>query len=290
MTAMGLGKVLCWVGLVVGLMVATGASAVPDGYQADEREARELLESAVAYYREHRTQALPVFSRQGAFVRGSHYVYVLDVNGVMLASGGPSASLIGSNLLAQLPSDLKKSFTEALEVQEGQGIQEAEYRWRNWQTGRVERKRVLFQRVGDVLLGAGYFVSRASQANALELLEKAATAVASEPQQTFTAINAENLAFLQDDLYVFVVDMSTSRYVAHGYNRRVVGTDFRRVKDPQGKPVGQAMLAAAEKKSTGEYDYLWENPLSRKIERKHTYFRRVGTYLISVGYYENAGR
>ncbi|MCO1692277.1 calcium channel protein, partial [Pseudomonas aeruginosa] len=36
-----------------------------------------MLESAVAYYREHRTQALPVFSRQGAFVRGSHYVLSL---------------------------------------------------------------------------------------------------------------------------------------------------------------------------------------------------------------------
>jgi signal transduction histidine kinase len=83
--------------------------------------------------------------------------------------------------------------------------------------------------------------------------------------------------------------MKTSRYVAHGYNQRLVGTDFRRVKDPQGKPVGTPMLAAAATSNAGEYDYLWENPLSRKVERKHTYFRHVGNYLVAVGYYEKAG-
>ncbi|WP_373273758.1 cache domain-containing protein [Pseudomonas taiwanensis] len=286
---MGFGRIMGWVGMLVGIVLAGGASAAPGGYEAEEQEARALLESAVAYYREHKAQALPVFSRQGPFVRGNHYVYVLDINGVMLASGGPSASLIGSNLLEQLPPDLKKPFDEALKVKEGQGIQEAEYHWNNWQTGRVERKRVLFQRVDDVLLGAGYFISKASPAHARDLLEKAAAAVSSGPQQTFAAINSENLAFLQDDLYVFVVDMNTSRYVAHGYNQRLVGTDFRRVKDPQGKPVGEPMLAAAKKSSAGEYDYLWENPLSRKVERKHTYYRKVGDYLVSVGYYEKAG-
>lgn len=286
---MRISKIAGWMGLLVGLMVAVEVSAVPDGYETEEQEARELLESAVAYYREHKAQALPVFSRQGSFVRGNHYVYVLDINGVMLASGGPSAGMIGSNVLTQLPPDLKKSFEEALKVKERQGIQAAEYGWSNWQTGRIERKRVLFQRLDDVLLGAGYFISRASPAQARELLDKAVAAVASEPQQTFVAINGENLAFLQDDLYVFVVDMSTSRYVAHGYSRRLVGTDFRRTKTPQGKPVGEPMLAAALKNNTGEYDYFWENPLSRKVERKHTYFQRIGDYLVSVGYYEKAG-
>ncbi|WP_235981440.1 cache domain-containing protein [Aquipseudomonas ullengensis] len=270
-------------------MVTVGASAAPGGYETEEQESRALLETAVTYYSEHKEKALPVFSRQGPFVRGNHYVYVLDLNGVMLASGGPSAILIGSNLLEQLPPDLKKSFDEALKVKEGQGIQEAEYRWSNWQTGRLERKRVLFQRVDDVLLGVGYFISKASATQAQDLLGKAVAAVASGPQQTFAAINSESLAFLQDDLYVFVVDMSTSRFVAHGYNPRLVGTDFRRVKDPQGNPVGEAMLAAAKKSSAGEYDYHWGNPLSHKVERKHTYFRRVGEYLVNVGYYEKTG-
>jgi len=286
---MGCGRVLSWVGMLVGLLIAGNGAAAPSGYETEKKEARALLESAVAYYREHNGKALAVFSRQGPFVQGNHYVYVIDAQGVMLASGGPSASMIGSNVLEQLPDELRKSFDDALKVKEGQGVQEAEYRWTNWQTGRVERKRVLFQRVGDVLLGAGFFISKASPENARDLLDKAVSAVASEPEQTFKAINSENLAFLQDDLYVFVVDMRSSRYVAHGYNQRLVGIDFSRVKDSQGKPVGEPILAAAQNSSEGEYDYLWENPLSRKVERKHTYFRRVGNYLVSVGYYENTG-
>lgn len=286
---MKLSRAIGWVGILVSLMVAVGASAAPGGYEMEEQESRALLEKAVTYYREHKEKAFPVFSRQGPFVRGNYYVYVLDTNGVMLASGGPSASLIGSNLLEQLPPDLKQSFGEALKVKEGQGIQEAEYHWASWQTGRLERKRVLFQRVDDVLLGVGYFISKATPAQAQDLLDKAVAAVASAPQQTFAAINSESLAFLQDDLYVFVVNVNTSRFVAHGYNQRLVGTDFRRVKDPRGKPVGDPMLAAAEKSGAGEYDYLWENPMSRKVEHKHTYFRRVGEYLVSVGYYEKTG-
>ncbi|MBA1204303.1 calcium channel protein [Pseudomonas capeferrum] len=274
------------VGAVIGIVLALPAWAVEESYEAEDREARALLKSAAAYYHEYKAQALPVFSRQGPFIRDDHYVYVLDSNGVMLASGGPSASLIGSSLLEQLPDDIKQSFEHALSVQEQQGVQEAEYRWTNWQTGRVERKRVLFQRVDDVLLGVGYYISKATPAHARALLDKAVSAITTQPEQTLSAINSENLAFLQDDLYVFVVDLVTSHFVAHGYNPRLIGTDFRRLKDPTGKPVGVPILAAANQRSAGEYDYQWLNPLTHKVEQKHTYFRRVGNYLVAVGYYE----
>ena len=48
--------------------------------------------------------------------------------------------------------------------------------------------------------------------------------------------------FLQDDLYVFVVDLNTGRYVAHGTNLRLINTDFSKVRFsgrdgiPAGKP------------------------------------------------------
>ncbi len=281
------GRVLVLLGMIFGVCFAQGSLAALSDSVEEEMQARELLARAVEYYQEHRAQALPVFSRQGPFVRGNHYVFVIDAQGVMLASGGASAGLIGKNVMGYLPDDLKV-FSDVLHVSEGQGVQQAEYRWMNWVIGREERKKVFFQRVGGVLLATGYLITKATPAHAREMLERAADAVETVPEQTFAAINSESLIFLQDDLYVFVVDLRSYRYVAHGYNQRLVGTDFRRVNDPQGKPVGMPMLKAAEKSSQGEYDYLWENPLSRRVEPKHTYFRRVGDYLVSVGYYGNS--
>lgn len=35
----------------------------------------------------------------------------------------------------------------------------------------------------------------------------------------------------------------------------------------------------------GEYEYRWKNPVTGKIEDKHAYLRKVGHWLIAVGYY-----
>jgi len=261
------------------------AWADSNGYEVDDSQARTLLQDAVKYYRAHGESALPVFSRQGPFVRGPYYVYVIDTHGVMLASGGPSASMIGTKVIDGMPADLALQFQQALKIQEVQGVQVAEYHWKNWQSGRVERKKVFFQRVDDKLLAAGYFISKASAENARALLSKAAGAVALAPSETFAAINAQSLAFLEDDLYVFAVDMRTSNYVAHGYNPRLIGTDFRRVKDPSGHLVGIPLLKAAARDREGSLEYQWPNPLSREVELKHTFYRVVGPYMIAVGYY-----
>jgi len=90
---------------------------------------------------------------------------------------------------------------------------------------------------------------------------------------------------LHDDLYVFVVDLNNQRYAAHGTNLRLINTDFRKVKDPEGKPVGEPILALIKKQDEGGYAYRWRNPVTNKVENKHAYVRKVGHYLVAVGYY-----
>jgi len=84
---------------------------------------------------------------------------------------------------------------------------------------------------------------------------------------------------------VFVVNVDTKRYVAHGTNLRLVNTDFSKIKDPEGKPVGLPMLDMIKKQPEGEYEYRWRNPVTGKIEHKHAYMRKVGDFLVAVGYY-----
>lgn len=106
----------------------------------DARAAKALLEKALAYYQSNGDKAFAAFSRQGEFVDHDRYVFVVDTQGVLLASGGPSSVLIGRDVSEQLGPDLQASFKQALAVPEGQGIQQADYRWQNWNDGKVEKK------------------------------------------------------------------------------------------------------------------------------------------------------
>lgn len=250
----------------------------------DGEQARRLLQNAVEYYRMQGDAALAAFSRQGEFIDGEHYVFVVDTQGVMLASGGTSAVLIGRNVSSVLEPELRKAFSEALASEEG-SIQTAEYRWMNVRDARVERKQVYYQRVGERIIAVGHYLPRATAQQAQGLLERVAQAFESDPQGTLNSINDLSADFREDDLYVFVVDLNNRRYVAHGYNQRLLGVDFASVKDPQKKPVGEPILALMAKHDHAGYDYRWKNPVTGKIEDKHALLRKVGHYLVAVGYY-----
>ncbi|MFK7699981.1 cache domain-containing protein [Pseudomonas caspiana] len=274
-------------GVVLGVLCSAWLGQVWAGVESPEQgpAARALLEKAVARYQQAGDKSFAEFSRQGEFVDGERYVFVVDTHGVMLASGGPSVVLIGRDVSQVLESDLQKAFKDVLQTPESKGVQQAEYRWHNWADGKVERKRVYFQRVGERILAVGYYVPRASPEQARALLDKAVKELSRDQKGTLSAINSLRGGFLQDDLYVFVVDLNSKRYVAHGTNLRLINTDFRKVKDPEGKPVGEPMLALIGKQDTAEYEYRWRNPVTGKVENKHAYARKVGDYLVAVGYY-----
>lgn len=267
------------------LVLALGQAQAAGTEQDDSKAAIALLKKALAYYHDNGDKAFAAFSRQGEFVDKDRYVFVLDTQGVMLASGGPSSALIGRDVSETLGPELQKAFKDALKVPEANGIQQAEYRWQNWADGRVERKHVYYQRVGQRILAVGYYLPRASAEQAMALLNKAATDLAKDEKGTLAAINSLKGGYLQDDLYVFVVDLDTGRYVAHGTNLRLLNTEFSKIKDPEGKPVGEPILALMAKQDYGEYEYRWKNPVTTKVEDKHAYLKKVGHFLVAVGYY-----
>ncbi|MHA6233395.1 cache domain-containing protein [Pseudomonas fluorescens group sp. PF-69] len=267
------------------LLLCLGQVQAANTEKSDSQAAIALLEKALAYYHENGDKAFAAFSRQGEFVDKDRYVFVLDTKGVMLASGGPSSALIGRDVSESLGPDLQKTFKDALKVPEGNGIQQAEYRWQNWADGKIERKHVYYQRVGQRILAVGYYLPRASAEQAMALLNKAAADLAKDEKGTLSAINSLKGGYLQDDLYVFVVDLNTRRYIAHGTNLRLINTDFSKISDPEGKPVGEPMLALMAGQDYGEYDYRWKNPVTGKVEDKHAYLKKVGHFLVAVGYY-----
>jgi cytochrome c len=253
--------------------------------EADTQAAKALLEKALAYYHKQGDKAFAAFSRQGEFIDQDRYVFVVNTQGVLLASGGPSSALIGRDVSEVLGPDLQASFKQALSEPERQGIQQADYRWQNWNDGKVEHKHVFYQRVGERILAVGYYLPRATPEQARALRNKAVEALVKDETGTLKAINSLQGGFLQDDLYVFVVDLNTRRYVAHGTNLRLINTDFAKIKDPDGKPVGVPILKMMAEQDQGEYKYRWKNPVTGKVENKHAYVRKSGHFMVAVGYY-----
>ena len=255
--------------------------------QEEDQKARELLAEAVSYYKENGERAFATFSRQGPFVKGDMYVYAINTNGIMLASGGPSVMLIGRDIFNNIDDELKPKFQEALSMPESDTIHQTEYPWGHWSSaGRLMTKHVYFQRVGDTVLAVGYYRPRASSEEALALLETAADAIKSEPRETFNAINLLDRRFYLDDLYVFVVELDSRRFVAHGSDLRLIGRNFETLKDRNGKPFGKEALDKIATNEMVEFDYQWQHPISGATEHKHAYARKVGDYLVAVGYYQ----
>ncbi|MBA1429439.1 cache domain-containing protein [Pseudomonas fluorescens] len=271
---------LAWLLLLCGSQVHADTAN-----DADAQAAKALLEKALVYYQNNGDKAFAAFSRQGEFIDQDRYVFVVDTKGVLLASGGPSSALIGRDVSTVLGPDLQASFKHAINAPEGQGIQQADYRWQNWNDGKVEHKHVFYQRVGERILAVGYYLPRATPEQARALRNKAVNALVKDEAGTLKAINSLGGGFLQDDLYVFVVDLETRRYVAHGTDLRLINTDFAKVKDPDGRPVGEPILALMDEQDQGEYKYRWKNPVTGKVENKHAYVRKAGHWMVAVGYY-----
>ncbi len=88
------------------------------------------------------------------------------------------------------------------------------------------------------------------------------------------------------DVYVFVLDMKGNQ-IAHGANAKQVGKNFWEFKDPNGKLLFQEFAAAAAKGS-GDVEYQWAHPVTKKVETKISHIEKiVGTdYYIGAGAYK----
>lgn len=88
--------------------------------------------------------------------------------------------------------------------------------------------------------------------------------------------NDLNGNFVRDDLYVFVLDMDTQVVRAHGGMPRLINRPAGELIDANGKPFIRDLIKAARASDEGRVEYAWRNPLTQKMERKQTWFVRVG--------------
>lgn len=273
-------------GLAVFACANAGQANASQSPENQTIRAEALLARAVDYMKSNGDKALAAFSRTSEFTDGELYVYVLSDKGTIEASGGASYHLIGRNVIDYRDSEGKLLFREMLDQAPRDGHGSIQYRWLNLQRGKVERKTAYFTRVDDKVLAVGYYTPRATMEQARAMLWRAVDEVNQRSEAAFTAFNDISGGFVLDDTYVFVVDIESKRMLAHGAMPRLVGRQVADLADADGKPIMGPMLDMALASGEGELDYRWRNPATGKIENKHTFVRRVGRYMVGVGYYK----
>ena len=256
--------------------------------RSSAKQAEALLDKAVQYLQTHSTEkAFAAFNNQkGRFVQGDLYVFVFDLDtGIMHAHGGSPDGLVGMNVLDLRDASGKPLIREMAEVAKTKGSGNVEYMWLNYRINHLETKNSFVKRVGNNVVGVGYYVPRGAPEEARDLLGRAAAALKANPKEALSEFNNPSSKFTHYDLYVFVVGLNDGKFYAMGANPGLVGLDVKDLRDAAGKPIIQDMMAIVKEKGSGMYDYVWRNPANNKVEPKHSYIERVDDYLVGVGYY-----
>ena len=115
--------------------------------------------------------------------------------------------------------------------------------------------------------------------NAVEMLK------AKGKDATFREINRDGSPFVDRDLYLFVID-TKGNTLAHGFNKKLIGRNMYELRDPNGKFFIKEFIALAQNKGKGWVDYLFTDPITKKIEEKSTYVVGHENLVIGCGIYK----
>ena len=122
-------------------------------------------------------------------------------------------------------------------------------------------------------------------AEAQALLDKAAAYLDSNGRaRAFCAFNDPKGAFHKGPLYVFAINMD-GVYFAHSAAPTLIGTSLRDTRDAAGQPIADLVMEAVATQQSAAVDYLWTNYETAKVEKKHTFVRKMDKFILGVGYY-----
>ncbi|WP_226983345.1 MULTISPECIES: cache domain-containing protein [Vibrio] len=256
-------------------------------YSESPREIRVkvLLTKAVDHIKNQGVEAVVDFSKQEKFIDKDLYVFALNTSGTFLASGGASVSLVGSNVTNTLDTHGKPFFQQMIDTAANDKVNAIEYYWTNPVERGGEPKRTFYTRVDNIIIAVGYNPARSTQVEAEALLDKAMRSMVVNESESLKAFNDHKGQFVQGDLYVFVLDINTGEFLAHGVAIELVGKLASEVLEPDNESTLAMLLQQAKEKGRGEYRYRWVNPTSGKVETKSTLYRVLDNKVIAVGYY-----
>lgn len=135
------------------LLGVTGAALA-----SSAAEATALVDKAIAFYKANgKDKAFAEFSNsKGQFVKGELYIFILDLNGVVLAHGA-NEKLINKDLSQLKDVDGKLFIQETLQTAKSKGSGWVDYKWTNPTTKKVEGKSTYVKKVDELIFCCGIY-------------------------------------------------------------------------------------------------------------------------------------
>lgn len=135
-----------------------------------------------------------------------------------------------------------------------------------------------------------------SKQTCLDMVKKASAFLASNGKdKLLDEINNPKGMFTDGETYLFATDYQpnwdpkTGHIItlAHGVNPKLIGKDMADLRDADGTYFVKKLIERANsKEGEGWTDYKWPNPVTKQIEAKSTYTKRVEPLVINCGVYK----
>jgi len=126
--------------------------------RAAPAQATAMLERAVAAMRADQAKALAAFNDlNGGYIEDDLYVFVVGLDDGKFRAHGVTSRLVGTDGYALTDPNGKPIIRQMADALKDKDRGELEYAWRNPVTRQVENKHTVFQKVGDSLVGVGYY-------------------------------------------------------------------------------------------------------------------------------------
>jgi methyl-accepting chemotaxis protein len=101
-------------------------------------------------------------------------------------------------------------------------------------------------------------------------------------QKALTEFNNPIGLFSRGELYIFAQDLKGTM-LATPFNQGLINKNNYNLKDPKGKAHVKEMTDLANTKSEGWVEHHWENPMTKTIQLKRTYIKKVDDFLVGCG-------
>jgi len=124
----------------------------------EQEKGMKWVEKAIDFYKASGKEiALAEFAHpSGQFVKDQRYIFVLDLNGIMLAHG-INEKYVGKDFLELKDSDGKSFIREILETAKTKGSGWVEYKWYHPVNKEDRPKTVYVQKIDDIVICSGIY-------------------------------------------------------------------------------------------------------------------------------------
>ncbi|MET3131596.1 cytochrome c [Oxalobacteraceae bacterium GrIS 1.11] len=130
--------------------------------------------------------------------------------------------------------------------------------------------------------------NRGNADEAVALVKKAVAFVKSNGKdKAFAEFSNPQGQFVDRNLYIFVYDLKgTSLAIGNGSSAKMVGKNLLDMRDADGNYLIKGLLAVANTKGSGWFDYKWPNPVTKTVELKSSYVEKLDDIMIGCGIYK----